>query len=192
MIHLTTSTAFLAIQEYLQYCLCRYSVPQFWELSTKFLSFTLSLCCLLWHCLCLYLLIKSNSFALLVLSNTAFCSLCSSTIWAQIKTCLLLTSITSFKAVSSLIIMAILVSLFRPYMNCPFSPLSYSWCLQSVTLIYCLHIDSLVDSWLIPSSSPYHKDNLVSLWWSLNFLPSVKIVLLLFCMAFFTICKCLY
>ena len=124
VIHLPTSTPFLP---YAWHCLSGCPVPQYLQFATNFFTFTLFLWYLFWTDFCLSLLIESKSYASLILSNTAVCILCTSTLLAEMKTCSLLTSLVSFRAVIYFIIMAMMVSSFRSFMNCSFGLLSYSW-----------------------------------------------------------------
>ena len=65
---------------YAMYQFCGYPVPKYLQFPTNFFSFTLSLFCLFWSSFCLSLLIESNCFVSLTLSNTAFCTVCASTL----------------------------------------------------------------------------------------------------------------
>ena len=77
VINLPTYTAFPAIHGALP---LQVPCTTIFRVSTNFLSLTSSLCCLLWHGFCLFLLIELNSFTSLILSNTAFFALCASTL----------------------------------------------------------------------------------------------------------------
>ena len=120
-------------------CAIIFSFPLF------FLFHFYHLCLLLPH-FCLSLLIESNSYMSLILSNTACCAHCAPTLWAHVKTCSLFTLLVSLRPVSSFIVLAIIVSLFRPLINWSFSLLSYSWYIQCAALIFSLPIHCWADS----------------------------------------------
>ena len=71
--------------------------------------------------------------------------------------------------VSSLIISAVMTTLFTPLINCSFSLLSFSLYLHSVVLIRNLLIHSSAVSSLWLPSLQYWSNNIVSLCYSLNF-----------------------
>ena len=67
---------------------------------------------------------------------------CASTLWGYIKTYSLLTSLVSFRAVSSFIFLGMMVCRIGLLISCSFSLLSYSWYLLYVALIHSLPIST--------------------------------------------------
>ena len=144
MVYLPTSTTCFAIcwALFLSVCACHSAISIF---SITFVSFTLSICVFpFWPCLHLSLLIASKSFVS-HFSNTAFCDLCASTLWAQAETCSLFTSLGSFSTINTFIISVVMTSLFMPLMNCPFTLQLFSLYLHSAAFTHNLPIHSCTD-----------------------------------------------
>ena len=62
-----------------------------------------------------------------IVSNTAFCNLEDSTLFAQTRNCPLVTSFVFPPVVISVIISDVITLSFMPLINCPLSYLSPSW-----------------------------------------------------------------
>ena len=114
------------------------------SLSISSLLYSLLMDILTWSCISLCT--ESKSFASLILSNTAFFALCTSTLWAYTKTCSLLALMVSFMAVSFFIMSSLMVTSFRPFMK-----FSSVFCYISDTLAFThsLPIHPCLDSSLV-------------------------------------------
>ena len=138
----------LHVLPYAGHCFCRSITQKHLQLSIDFFSFRPPFCCLFWLNLCLSLLIESSllhPLYLLILLYMAFVLLLSGSTLST-ETCSLPAQLLSFRTVNSLIMSAVMASLFTPLMKCSFSLLLFSWYLHSSPFIHNLPIHSCADS----------------------------------------------